>query len=371
MSELAVFVMLPRHLDVAAWRERFSSGGVPDKTPYGYHFAEDAGAIVTFSQPTVTPTGLLGLADKLVKLLCGFDIRHAWCNRNALFGNKFDVVWTHTEYEHLAIAALQPFFKMKSPPVIAQSVWLIDEWDNFWGWKRWLYRVLLRHAAIATFHSPANQSASDMCGIPAPTALVLFGISLDSFPLTSPTAKFERGRDIRVLALGSDRHRDWHTLFDAIGAKPGYELRVGSSYWPVSLKASNVEVGLMSQAQVRAAYDWADCVVVPLKRNLHASGITAILEAVALGVPVVATRTGGLEAYFDDDAVKYVEIGDPLALRTAVSALAHNIQAADDQAHTAQRQLVERDLTSRGFALRHVALSQKLLSRADRRAVVS
>ena len=366
MKSMRVFVMLPRALDAMLWHERFDQGAVPDKTPYGYHFAEEMGAKITFSQPTATPGGILGFVDKAVKRLLGFDIRHAWNNRESLLGTRFDVVWTHTEYEHLAIAALRAIFRGTAAPVIAQSVWLIDEWDRFLSVKRQFYRFLLRHVAVATFHSPENRTIADSRRIVSPTELVLFGISLDSFPLRIPRLKFDSPRLIRVLALGGDRHRDWKTLFDALGGEPGIELRVGSSSWPHSLKADNIQASLMSHEQVRAAYDWADCLVVSLKDNLHASGITAILEAVASGIPVVATLTGGLQAYFDNDAIAYVAGANPVLLLEAIQAMAKNPSAALDRAVVAQEQLVTRELTTRGFALRHVRLSERLIKQSDR-----
>ncbi len=39
--------------------------------------------------------------------------------------------------------------------------------------------------------------------------------------------------------------------------------------------------------------------VVPLKPNKHASGITVMEEAALHGLPMVVTDTGGLKAYFD------------------------------------------------------------------------
>ena len=361
MSLLRVFVILPRNLDATGWKERFAHGEVPDQSPYGYHFAEALGAKVTYSRTTPTPFGPLGFLDKAVKRLLGFDLRHAWMNRDLLHSKNFDVVWTHTEYEHLAIQALNLVLKKTGPPVIAQSVWLIDEWRRYWIPKKILYRYLLKNLTVATFHSPKNLAAAKQLQVAPRAELLLFGISLDSYPIQPPRQKFNSSRPIRVLSLGNDRHRDWTTLFDAVGGQSEFELRVGSTKWPSKLLATNVQVSAMSQEQIRSSYEWADCVVVPLKKNLHASGITAILEAVACGVTVIATQTGGLEAYFDDDAISYVEAGDAGALLSAVKSLANDPVQAVQFAANAQQQLVERELTTQGFAQRHVRLSERLI----------
>ena len=122
--QLRVFVLLPRHLNAILWEESFLKGHVPDRTPYGYHFARELGATVTFSEATPTPGGVLGFLDKGLKYLLGFDLRHVWRNRAAIFGPGFDIVWTHTEYEHLGVAAIGLVLNRVAVPVIAQSIWL-------------------------------------------------------------------------------------------------------------------------------------------------------------------------------------------------------------------------------------------------------
>ena len=105
-------------------------------------------------------------------------------------------------------------------------------------------------------------------------------------------------------------------------------------------------------------------VVVPLKRNLHASGLSVILEATLSGLPVIATDTGGLRAYLSNQEVQYVPVGDAMAIRRAVSELAHDDERRLRLAALAQRRIVEGGLTSETYALRHRRLSEELLGRS-------
>jgi glycosyltransferase involved in cell wall biosynthesis len=73
--------------------------------------------------------------------------------------------------------------------------------------------------------------------------------------------------------------------------------------------------------------------------NSYASGITAILEAVACRTPVVATRTGGLDEYFDNSEMTFVSPGIPLELAHAVKAVHADPQAAAERADRAHRRL--------------------------------
>lgn len=359
-----VFVFLPRHLDAELWRRRFELGEVPDRSPYGYHFAEEAGAKLVFSLPTKTSRGVVGLADRAVRRILGFDLRHAWCNRAALLGRSYDVVWTHTEYEHLAVAALRRLSGRNGAPVIAQSVWLMDSWPHFSSLKRRVFSWLMRTHAVATFHSKRNLELAERLSLMQRLQWMPFGISLESFPMIPRGVRPVAGRPLRVLALGNDRHRDWDTLFRAVAGQGDLELRVGSSCWPRRLVAQNITVEQMSQQRVRESYDWADCAVVPLHPNLHASGLTAMLESVAMGVPVVVTATGGLEDYFDDTEVNYVPVGDPDALRERLCAIQTQVACSEEQVCRAQARLIERELTTKGFAMRHLTLSEALVSSA-------
>jgi glycosyltransferase involved in cell wall biosynthesis len=102
-------------------------------------------------------------------------------------------------------------------------------------------------------------------------------------------------------------------------------------------------------------------VIVSLKPNLHASGITVILESIILGVPVVCTDSGGLRAYFSSSEICYVPAYAPIAMRVAVEELAQADERRWDMEIRAQKRLLSASLTTQGFAERHRQLSEELL----------
>jgi glycosyltransferase involved in cell wall biosynthesis len=383
-APLRVLVVLPRHLDVDRWAERFSRGEVPDETPYGYHFARRMGCEVSFCRATPTPAGIKGWVDRAFRKVLGFDLRHIWANRDLIAsGDRFDVAWTHTENEHLAIGLLRKLGRPERvPPLIAQSIWLIDEWPRWSVLRRAFYRYLLKGAEILSFHSPLNAEQARHLKLGRRVEVVEFGISLDSFParippvedaplvlppapVSSPSARPVRqtrpARPLRVLALGNDRHRDWACLAEALGGRSGYELRVGSFHFPASCRYGNIQAGPMAHEEVLAAYAWADCSVLPLRPNLHVSGMTSMMEAVAMKVPVLAARAGGLPHYFDDACVGYYDAGRPEDLRRALDEMmAAPATARAARVRFAQQTLLDRRFTSEGFAWRHVQLSHTL-----------
>ena len=112
---------------------------------------------------------------------------------------------------------------------------------------------------------------------------------------------------------------------------------------------------------LEALYDWADIVVLPIKPNLHASGITVILEATAFGLPVICTDTGGLRAYFPDDEVRWVPPRDAAALRRAIADLAADDESRWRLVEHARARVQSRNIGSRAYARKHAELSRELL----------
>ncbi len=167
---------------------------------------------------------------------------------------------------------------------------------------------------------------------------------------------------IRVLSLGNDRHRDWNTLISATRNVPDIEVKLAT----VSLKpladANNIAVvRAQNNDELFALFAWADIVVVALKPNLHASGITVIEEATIFGLPVICSRVGGLDAYFGREDIFYVDGHDPAQIRAAIQGLAHDDARRTALVRKARQRLYHDELTSKGYARRHVELSKQLL----------
>jgi glycosyltransferase involved in cell wall biosynthesis len=169
---------------------------------------------------------------------------------------------------------------------------------------------------------------------------------------------------LRIASLGSDIHRDWKTIITAFGNRERYRITLGSRRIDPKLLRGINNVSVLSAAtadDVKTLYDWADIVVVSLKPNLHASGITVVLESVILGVPLVCTDSGGLRAYFSSTEVCYVPIYAPIAMRATVEELARGDERRWDMVIRAQKRLLSESLSTKGFAERNRQLSEELL----------
>ena len=357
---IQVFVHLAYGYGGCSWERRWKEGkiiGVNEPLPYGYYRAESMGCSVTHSQDD--PENALTRFFRLgIRAVLGFDLIHAWRNFEGI--RNADVVWTHTESQFLAILLLlQSTPRNRRPKLIAQSVWLFDQWHKFFAPKRWLLSGLIRQADILTVHSPENLAVARRLFPTVRSELVLFGIAADA--KTTPTLHPVK-RPLNIVSLGNDEHRDWGLLIKAVRNEPGWTLKIASQ------KISRASVGTAAEIvrpqtndQLLALYRWADLLVLAIKPNLHASGITVIQEAALQGVPVICTDTGGLRAYFSDTQVQFVPPQNATALRLAIRGLANDAEARLTFAQKAQARMGSKDLSSESFVRQHVEISKDLL----------
>ncbi|MGS0891780.1 glycosyltransferase [Burkholderia stagnalis] len=329
---------------------------------YGYHHAESDEFRLTYSRDE-RESRVAGLARRALKAALGFDIVHAWRNRAALLNT--DVIWTHTEHEHLAAALILKLggAEGRRPLLLAQSVWLFDKWPHFGGPRRWLYRKLLARADALTTLARDN---AELCRryLGRDAEFVYYGLNTRDFPIRAPRA-WRPNRPLRIAAIGNDRDRDWRTFLAAFGGDARYDVRLATRRRvPREWHAPNVTIGSASGlAKQHELYDWADVIVVPLRPNFHASGITVMLEAAAVGKPMIVSDVGGLGDYFPPDAAAYVPPFDAQAMRQAADRLAADPAAALALAQAAAARLRERDLTTQAFAGQHVRITRDLLRR--------
>ena len=356
-----VFVFLGHGFGANTWERRFSLGlipGINERLAYGYYRAACEGWSVEYSRDQ-DEARYIKLLRLMLRKTLGFDLVHAWRNKQQLL--SADVVWTHTELEGLAaLVIFRTFGRGQRPKLLANCVWLFDLWPGLSGIRKVLYRGLLKHADLVTTLSPENLKVAQQVVPNVRCECVLTGTIIEDMrpPRISPVRS-----PVRIASLGTDMHRDWQTLIKAFGNVDGYQLKIGSSKVRPELVANlkNVEVLAAATADdAKRLYEWADLIVVPLKPNLHASGITVLFESVLCAVPVVCTGTGGLEAYFTNAEICYVPPYDPLAMRAAVADLAKDDSRRFRMLAKAQERLVSANLTTTGFAERNRKLSEQL-----------
>jgi glycosyltransferase involved in cell wall biosynthesis len=357
-----VFVQLGRSFGARLWSERWASGKIPgvnECLPYGYHRVADAKCSITYSEDCDEPR-LVEALRRVQRRLLGFDFLHVWRHRKEIL--SADIVWTHTELEHLAVLLLfQGIQRYRRPKLIAQSVWLFDRWAALSRLRRWGYRYLLEQADVLAVMSPENLKIARSLLPSAQVELFLFGINQDS--MVTP-AKRACHRPLRIISLGNDLDRDWSTLIGALKNVNTYDVRIASRQVGRDqiADAKNVTVSQPSSAsEITELLGWADVMVLCMKPNHHVCGITSIEEAVLFGVPVICTDTGGLRAYFSEDEMCFVSPFDPQSIRQALETLASHDELRFQMVTRAQFRMRRAGLSSRAYAGRYREVSDRLL----------
>jgi glycosyltransferase involved in cell wall biosynthesis len=185
-------------------------------------------------------------------------------------------------------------------------------------------------------------------GLPAGRVVFTpFMVDADFF---APGRVTPQRRDM-ICAVGLER-RDYPTLMEAVRGLDVQVVIAAASPWSKQSDSTagqavpdNVEVRRFTQYELRQLY--ADCrfMVMPLYDVDFQAGVTAILEAMAMGRAVVCSRTRGqTDVVRDGENGVYVPPGDARVLRAAIAALLADPERAD-RLGQAGRQLVEREMS--------------------------
>lgn len=206
-------------------------------------------------------------------------------------------------------------------------------------WRRWSARLCV-HLAHKTIAFSSSQTALWVKKLGLSTnKLCSTSFSLDGDFYEVPVA--ETASESFVFAVGRDVGRDFQALIDAArGTDLTIEL-VTLPYLSDTLKTHGVHVRVfprLSYQELFLRYAQARVAVIPLRDAItYPSGIRAVLEAMIMGTPVVATRTPVLEELFSHrQELLFVDPGDAISLRSHLVWILENADEAREMANRAQ-----------------------------------
>jgi glycosyltransferase involved in cell wall biosynthesis len=140
----------------------------------------------------------------------------------------------------------------------------------------------------------------------------------------------------RICAAGLE-FRDYPTMIDAVRGLDVKVVLAAASPWSKRSSdldnidlPSNVEVVRLDLHQLRQLYADSSIVVMPLHEVDFQAGVTTLLEAMAMGKPIICSRTSGQTDVITDEVTGvYVPVGDAGALRSAIVDLLDDPDTAD------------------------------------------
>jgi glycosyltransferase involved in cell wall biosynthesis len=256
------------------------------------------------------------------------------------------------------------------PRVVLLSYGITTVWQRASRLRRRLFAVSLRACeAVACLGIEQRDALVTAAGLePSRVRVVPIGVD-ERYFRPSPLPD-----DGYVLSVGKDLARDYGTLaraaagLDAKVVVVGHPRNLAGIPLPPHLE---VRTGV-SWAELRRLYAGAACVVLPLRRpeyrlGTEGSGLTALLEAMACGRPVVASDRAVLRDYArSGESCIFVPPEDPAALRQGVESVLGDRPLAE-RLGARGRELVEEQFTSPALAARLAALLREVGAEGDRR----
>jgi glycosyltransferase involved in cell wall biosynthesis len=340
LPRVRAWVELIHYLDAATWPARNATGEVPNATPFGIGELSKHGVDVAF-RPVLTGRVPNALARRVRDRAGDLEYFEALASQRNRLRRSADVVLCWDEFTGIPAAALPG-----GPPVVTGVQLLTDPANRSKSFLRRARRALDRMDAVFVQALGMIPVLRDDWGVPdQKLKFVPFGVDGDWFrPIDG-----EVDRDL-VASVGDDAHRDHETLIKAVSdvrrRRPGTRLELATQL-DVDLPP---ELGVLHRGHLgpkrRQYYGQANVVAVATQPNIHGSGMSVILEAMACGRPYVVTASEGLEGYLKhghDGLV--VPPGDVDMFASAVGALMADPERADAMG-AAGRARLERELTT-------------------------
>ena len=332
------FVYANSRRDLLAGVER---GEEPDSALYGALQLRDHGIDVRFHDPLLTRRTLPARLD-----------RAAWNLREVVAPyevGRTDVVFT-------PLAALLPLAaRGRRLPVVVMNFGLNLIWRRASRARRALLRTSLRSAArVICLGESQRSELISLAGLD-PERVVTMLVPIDDQFFQPRGAAEERA----VLSVGKDLARDYATFLEAVRPLDA-EVTLVSHPRNVDVRELPPNATLRGGVpfvELRDLYASATCVVLPQRSDSYAygsegGGLTALLEAMAMGKPIVATERAILRDYVDHGVeALLVPAEDPAAMREAIERVLADQELARSLG-AAARARAERSNSSAGFAAR-------------------
>lgn len=226
------------------------------------------------------------------------------------------------------------------------------------GKKRLFFQTLKAQKQMRTIFVYAQAQsdwATDTLGItPEKVSLIPFHAD-DRFYRPLPTVP-----DPNQICAAGLEWRDYPTLIDAVAGMPELSVKLAAaSPWSKGRNETegrtlppNVDARRYDYAGLRDLYARSSFVVVPLYETDFQAGVTTILEAMAMGKAVIATRTTGQTDVIEDGVTGLtVAPGDVDGWRAAITRLRTD-DTLRERLGRAARRWVEENATLDRWALR-------------------
>jgi len=303
-------------------------------------------------EPAESPTWARATGNAVKRALelaggYGGDFATVLASRRA--ANRADVVFSTVDTVGIPLVLAGRLGRVR-PPIVYVAIGLPERLAQLQSERMAnLYAGALGRCASILAYSEREAgdltSWLDEYGCPQTVSFVPFGVDTRAFrPAEAPAT-----RD--VVSVGADPHRDHRLLLDVARALPnaGFTLVAGrDGARELGEVPANVEVEVDIPFDVmKRRLEEARVVALPVRENTYSGATTVLLQAMALGKPVVVSRTSAIATGYglvDGENCRLVAPGDAAAFAKSLGdVLCDDLHAR--ALGSSARGTVERDLT--------------------------
>jgi glycosyltransferase involved in cell wall biosynthesis len=236
--------------------------------------------------------------NRLLRLLCAV-LGLAVVQAVLAFGRRhdYDVILTDGEHIGIPLAVLLKLTRSRALHVTIGHRLSAAKKRPFF---RWLHVQSHLHAVVLHSRYQYELALNELEFSPDQLALLPYQVDPDFWRPMPATEE-------RLVASAGLEYRDYPTLFEAVDGLDATLVVGAASHWSkrrnTALDAphpANVEVNSYNYQELRELFSRASVVAVPVDDVDFQAGITTILEAMAMGKPVIATHTYGQTDVIED-----------------------------------------------------------------------
>lgn len=321
---------------------RYSLYGLDEVRSAGFEVQHN---LVPELRPGVVSRGLAKMLNTALERGggSGGDFASVLASRGLM--NRADVVFSTVDTVGVP-ATLLKRFGLVGPPVLYAAIGLPERLERLrTRAARRLYRRAYRGLdGIVAYGRGEADALREWLGDDGPEVVfVPFGVDTSVF-----TPEPGRTPDVDIVSVGADPRRDVDLLSQLATRRPEWSFRViGSREQPgaAGLGRSNLQVELdVPFATMHDRLGSGRVVALPVRENTYSGATTVLLQAMAMGKPVVVSRTAAISrGYHLEDGLncRLVTPGDLEAFDHAVAGLLSDHETAAAMGARARRTVEE------------------------------
>ncbi len=273
------------------------------------------------------------LLSNLMFRLKGYGGDFATVIGNLKYASRADVVLSTVDTVGIPLALFRYLGILKKPLIYA-SIGLDERLNNMGPsfLKNVQMRSLSSCSALIGYGFEEIKQLQDKFGVKQKCKFIPFGVDYKNL---KPNRKY-LCEQVDVLSAGMDIHRDFKQLEVFARRNPLRTVKIitNKEHWAQidqGLKNITLAEPLSFQNFLQELVS-AKVIALPVKENSYSGATTLLLQSMALGKPVVVTRTGAISegyGFIDNKHLCFSEPGSPDSLAGKIESLLGNKKIAN------------------------------------------